>query len=103
MPHLVSSQLESEPRDREAQLLAELVRLSPAMLLLAESGSDKSAFLEQSVMPLLASSAAAQSEICVLFDLWIDWPLPALLARIRGAIPALDQSSAEAPPASLAV
>ena len=103
MPQLVSSQLQSEPRDREAQLLAELVRLSPATLLLAESGSDKSTFLEQTVMPLLASSAAAQSEICVLFDLWTDWPLPALLARIRDAIPALDQSSAEAPPTSLAV
>ena len=103
MPHLVSSQLQSEPRDGEAQLLAELVRLSPATLLLAESGSDKSTFLERSVMPLLASSAAAQSEICVLFDLWTDWPLPALLARIRGAMPALDQSSVEAESTSLAV
>jgi hypothetical protein len=102
MPDLASSQLRSEPRDREARLLAELVRLSPTTLLLAESESDKSGFLECSVMPLLAGSAPRQSEICLLFDCWTDSPLPALLSRIASAVSIHDERSAGAPSTSLA-
>jgi hypothetical protein len=94
MLQAVSSEAVPESREREARLLADLVRLSPSTLLLAESGSDKSSFLAESVMPLLATSAAGQTEICVLFDSWATEPLPALLAQIRRAIPVLDKRSA---------
>jgi len=91
-------------REREAELLAELVRLAPATVLLAESGSDKSGFLANTVLPLLAVSAAGETEVCILFDSWDDAPLPKLLAQIRRAIPALDSRRAreKVPSTSLA-
>ena len=91
-------------REREAELLAELVRLAPATVLVAESGSDKSGFLANTVLPLLAVSAAGETEVCILFDSWDDAPLPKLLAQIRRAVPALDSRRAneKVPSSSLA-
>ena len=95
MPQPASFTGPDDAGEREARLLADLVRLSPATVVLAEKGSEKTGFLESRVLPLLAASAAGHSEVCILFDNWADASLPKLLAQIRRAIPVLDRRRAD--------
>ena len=58
-------------REREIQLLVEVMRLSHMTVLYAEAGADKSNFLEAGVLPLLkATQVAGQTQVCILFDAW---------------------------------
>ncbi|MEN3353944.1 MAG: hypothetical protein V7640_2102, partial [Betaproteobacteria bacterium] len=43
----------TDPRAHEVRLLVDMVRLSRSTLLIAEPGSEKSAVIRSSVMPLL--------------------------------------------------
>lgn len=101
------------PREREAQLLAELLRSSRLTVLSGEAGSGKSTLLRSSVLPLLhrrmgdhdvARSGLSQvipfpdrrkpdswerrAEVAVLFDAWGDAPLLASLhTKLVAALP----------------
>jgi hypothetical protein len=71
-------------QEHELKLLVAMVRLSRVTLLIAEQQSDKSGFLQSTLMPLLGRDApAADNEIAVLFDAWDEAPVPALRTRIR--------------------
>src|SRR3954469_19000869 len=87
---MVPSSLTSEsidPREQEARMLVELVRLSRVTLLIAESGSDKSAFVRSTVLPVLqADRGAARKEVAVLLEWWQRLPLDVLNARIDEAL-----------------
>lgn len=98
---------------QEARLLVTLLRSSRLFLLFGEPGSEKSAFLQTSLLPLLqrrtddkpspahvsktgvvvpfpdqrarAGSERRKREVVVLFDDWSGAPLPALDAHLRRA------------------
>lgn len=93
-----------DTRAHEAQLVADLVRLSRVTWLYAEEEADKSAFLHALVVPRLTGMSG--HEICVFFDRWHEAPLPALLAQLRSAVSARERaaspSSDDAPSLSLA-
>ena len=106
---------------QEARLLVALLRSSRLFLLFGEPGSDKSAFLQSSLLPLLqrraedqqppaptretgvvvpfpdrrarAGSARRKREVVVLFDDWSGTPLPALQARLQLAAALADPVS----------
>lgn len=82
-------------RAHEAQMVADLVRLSRVTWLYAEEGADKSAFLRALVVPRL--TGVSGREICVLFDRWHEAPLPALLTQLRSTMSARQHA---APPSS---
>ncbi len=111
------------PLAQEARLLVALLRSSRLFLLFGEPGSDKSAFLQSSLLPLLqrrmedqpaspsardagvvvpfpdrrarSSAARRKREVVVLFDDWSGTPLTTLLATIRRAV----SPTESAPPA----
>lgn len=98
---------------QEARLLVALLRSARLALLFGEPGSEKSAFLQSSLLPLLqrraedqpvpapvretgvvvpfpdrrarSGSARPKREVVVLFDDWSGVPLPALRASLRQA------------------
>jgi hypothetical protein len=77
----------ADPRAHEVRMLVELVRLSRVTLLFAEAGSDKSAVVRSSVMPLLQEDGAGTpKEVAVLLDWWEKVPLAVLKARIDEAL-----------------
>jgi hypothetical protein len=74
-------------------LLVDMVRLSRSTLLLAEPGSEKSAVIRSSVMPLLNDAkTGATAELAILVDAWDKAPLPALYNRIRESVADLTTS-----------
>jgi hypothetical protein len=77
----------ADARVHEVRMLVELVRLSRVTLLFAEAGSDKSAVVRSSVMPLLQEDGAGTpKEVAVLLDWWEKVPLAVLKARIDEAL-----------------
>jgi hypothetical protein len=77
----------ADPRVQEVRMLVELVRLSRVTLLFAEPGSDKSAVVRSSVMPLLQEDGGGTvREVAVLLDWWEKVPLAVLNARIDEAL-----------------
>ena len=112
------------PLAQEARLLVALLRSSRLFLLFGEPGSDKSAFQQSSLLPLLqrrmedqptaspsprdtgvvvpfpdrrarSSAARRKREVVVLFDDWSGTPLTTLLATIQRA----SSPTESAPPA----
>jgi hypothetical protein len=110
------------PRDFEAQVLAELLRLSRLTLLYGAQGVGKTTLLKTGVLPLLRRSAEARNiaqdekprvlapfperrlkdaatgrsaEITVVFDRWADIPLTALHASIVDMLPVKGAGAAE--------
>ena len=107
-----------QAHDQEARLLAELLRTSRLALLFGPVGSDKTALLQNDLMPLMRRRAVDQAtsalvretrvvvpfqdrrsrdairaskrkrEVIVYFDDWADAPLAALQTRIRQAVAA---------------
>lgn len=110
------------PREREAQLLAELLRGSRLTILFGAAGSGKSALLRSGVLPLLHRRASdrnvvrgepsqvipfpdrrqqdsweRRAEVAVLFDAWGEAaPLASLHAKLVAALPVV--GLAMAPP-----
>jgi hypothetical protein len=77
----------ADPRQHEVRLLVDMVRLSRSTLLIAEPGSEKSAVIRSSVMPLLNDSkAGGKTEVAILFDAWAEPPLPALQKRLQQSL-----------------
>jgi TRAP-type uncharacterized transport system substrate-binding protein len=99
-------------REREADLLAELLRISRVTILSGEPGSGKTTLLKQGVLPLLrrrqtdraapahresqvvvpfadrrSRQARAVAEVAVYFDSWGEQPLAALEARLVESLP----------------
>lgn len=113
MPDPVHSDAISPRLAQEARLLVALLRSARLSLLFGEPGSEKSAFLQSSLLPLLqrraedqpapapvretgvvvpfpdrrarSGSARRKREVVVLFDDWSGVPLPALRASLRQA------------------
>lgn len=113
MPDPVDSDTVSPRLAQEARLLVALLRSARLSLLFGEPGSEKSAFLQSSLLPLLqrraedqpapapvretgvvvpfpdrrarSGSARRKREVVVLFDDWSGVPLPALRASLRRA------------------
>ena len=101
----------SESRAREAQLLADMLRISRLTVLYGAEGAGKTALLTSGVLPLLRRRATdrklpqsseprvvipfpkcrrhghMQGELAVLFDSWDDLPLPELTAELASALP----------------
>ncbi|HVF62616.1 MAG TPA: TAXI family TRAP transporter solute-binding subunit [Casimicrobiaceae bacterium] len=98
-----------QPRDREAQLLADLLRLSPLTVLYGARGAGKTTLLKRDLLPMLGrrrldrnfstrtdqvvvpfpdrrGNGSDRPEIAVYFDNWREPPLPALYARIASAL-----------------
>ena len=99
MTYASSALLSQDSREHEAHLLVELMRLSPATVLLAEAGAEKSAFLKTAVVPLLdAAPPSEHTQVCVFFDGWGEHPLQSLLAEIRRAVPVLDERASRSEP-----
>lgn len=113
------------PPDREAQLLAELLRSSRVTVLCGEAGADTATLLQASVLPLLHRRAGDRclshddgsreapvpdrrcqngrepgAEVAVLFDAWGDAPLSELQAKLASAL-GLPSMGTVPPPASL--
>ncbi len=119
------SNVASASRAQEARLLVALLRSSRMSLLFGEPGSDKSAFLQSSLLPLLqrrlgdqetsapppetgmllpfpdrrrrGGAARRKREVVVLFDDWSGTPLTALQARLRQAAQPGDATAPAAP------
>jgi conflict system STAND superfamily ATPase len=116
------------PRETEASILAQLLRLSRLTVLYGEAGAGKTALLKNGVLPQLrrrasdrdftAAPASAKElpfpdrrqihpvaerapEVAIFFDEWNEAPLAALEARMRGALRARRPRTAE-PAASMA-
>jgi len=116
------------PRETEASILAQLLRLSRLTVLYGEAGAGKTALLKNGVLPQLrrrasdrdftAAPASAKElpfpdrrqihpvaerapEVAIFFDEWNEAPLAALEARMRGALRASRPRAAE-PAASMA-
>ena len=116
------------PRETEASILAQLLRLSRLTVLHGEAGAGKTALLKNGVLPRLRRRAsdrdftvASESpkelpfpdrrqihtaaerapEVAIFFDEWNEAPLAALEARMRGALRARRPRTAE-PAASMA-
>jgi len=115
------------PRETEASILAQLLRLSRLTVLYGEAGAGKTALLKNGVLPRLRRRAgdrdftapgspkelpfpdrrqiyaAAEQvpEVAIFFDEWNEAPLAALDARMRSALPAGRPRTAE-PAASMA-
>src|SRR5689334_3384435 len=86
-----------DPREQEARMLVELVRLSRVTLLIAESGSDKSAFVRSTVFPVLqVERGVPRKEVPVLLDWWERLPLAVLNARIDEALAGIFGNAAHA-------
>jgi hypothetical protein len=99
MTYASSALLSHDSREHEAHLLVELMRLSPATVLLAEPAAEKSVFLRTAVVPLLdAAPPSEHSQVCVFFDGWGEQPLQTLLAEIRRAVPVLDERASRSEP-----
>src|ERR671921_340405 len=87
---------------QELRLLVDMLRLSRVTLLVAETGTDKSAVLRSGVLPLLTKrQRGVEAEIPVLFDEWERRPLDALHARMREAAGAAGAAVSEAASGSL--
>jgi hypothetical protein len=116
------------PRETEASILAQLLRLSRLTVLYGEAGAGKTALLKNGVLPQLrrrasdrdftAAPASAKElpfpdrrqihpaaerapEVAIFFDEWNEAPLAGLEARMRGALRASRPRAAE-PAASMA-
>ncbi|HEY1287675.1 MAG TPA: AAA family ATPase [Burkholderiales bacterium] len=116
------------PRETEASILTQLLRLSRLTLLYGEAGAGKTALLRNGVLPRLRRRASDRDftvapespkelpfpdrrrihtaaerapEVAIFFDEWNEAPLAALEARLRGALPAGRPRPAE-PAASMA-
>jgi hypothetical protein len=116
------------PRETEASILAQLLRLSRLTVLYGEAGAGKTALLKNGVLPRLRRRASDRDftvapespkelpfpdrrqihtaaerapEVAVFFDEWNEAPLAALEARMRGALRARRPRTAE-PAASMA-
>jgi len=116
------------PRETEASILAQLLRLSRLTVLYGEAGAGKTALLKNGVLPRLRRRASDRDftvapespkelpfpdrrqihtaaerapEVAIFFDEWNEAPLPALEARMRGALRANRPRTAE-PDASMA-
>ena len=90
--------------EHEARLLADLVRLSRATVLLAERGSNKSAFLKTRLLPRLNVKDANEAEVCILFDQWNGSPLANLVAQVKTLLAEgtdAPESAGDTPPVSL--
>lgn len=128
MPDPVHSDAVSPRLAQEARLLVALLRSARLSLLFGEPGSEKSAFLQSSLLPLLqrraedqpapaparqtgvvvpfpdrrarSGSARRKREVVVVFDDWSGVPLPALQARLRQAAASTNEPTAQtaAPP-----
>jgi TRAP-type uncharacterized transport system substrate-binding protein len=101
----------SDSRAREAQLLADMLRISRLTVLYGAAGAGKTALLTSGVLPLLRRRATDRKlpppserrvvvpfphcrridrktgELAVLFDTWDGLPLPQLTAALAGALP----------------
>jgi hypothetical protein len=116
------------PRETEASILAQLLRLSRLTVLYGEAGAGKTALLKNGVLPQLRRRASDRGftvapespkelpfpdrrqihaaaertpEVAIFFDEWNEAPLAALEARMRGALRARRPRTAE-PAASMA-
>jgi hypothetical protein len=115
------------PRETEASILAQLLRLSRLTVLYGEAGAGKTALLKNGVLPRLRRRASDRDftapgspkelpfpdrrqihaapeqvpEVAIFFDEWNEAPLAALDARMRSALPAGRPRTAE-PAASMA-
>lgn len=105
MPTSSLATLRAQGLEHEAQLVADLLRLSRVTVLLAPEGSDAGTFLKNYVMPLLAAGPGTEdSEVCVFFDAWHDASHSELLAETRSAVTAVKGSPGEIlDPASLSL
>jgi hypothetical protein len=123
----VDSNAISSRLSQEARLLVALLRSARLSLLFGEPGSEKSAFLQSSLLPLLqrraedqpppapvresgvvvpfpdrrarSGSARRKREVVVLFDDWSGPPLPALHASLRLAAASNEPETHAAAPA----
>ncbi|HZN26214.1 MAG TPA: TAXI family TRAP transporter solute-binding subunit [Burkholderiales bacterium] len=102
----------SESRNREAQLLADMLRISRLTVLYGADGAGKTTLLKTGVLPLLRRRAGdrrparpaeprvvvpfphcrrtdrkALAEIAVFFDAWGDMPLARLVDEVAAALP----------------
>ena len=110
------------PRETEASILAQLLRLSRLTVLCGEAGAGKTVLLKKGVLPRLRRRASDRDftvapespkelpfpdrrqiytaaerapEVAIFFDEWNEAPLAALEARMRGALPACRPRTAE--------